>query len=109
MRKNKAKTKKKSSEIKKNNLLHSLQTKLDKCIEEAQSIRMKLDTAELSESDKALLMEKLTSLEHSIQYYENEIPSVEAYGTHKFNTNMPTKKKRRPWINIIYTPMGNKR
>ncbi len=109
MRKNKATIKKKRSETRKNDLLHSLQTKLDKCKEEAQSIRLKMDSNELAESDKSTLMERLTSLEHSIQYFENEIPSVEAYGTHKFNTYKPKKKKRGPWINIIYTPMGNKR
>lgn len=100
---------------KKNNLLCDLRTKLDRCKEEVQEISNNLESTELSESEKVELISRLDVLKGSIQYYEDEIPRVELYGTHQFNTNKPKqqnhqqKKYKRPWARIILTPMGNKR
>ena len=104
------------SQSKKEDLLRELKNKLNLRVEEARTISERLESTDLSDTERNELYEKLNTLKSSIQYYEDEIPRVELYGTHNFSSNkqkrrsnMPKQKKKRPWIHIIYTPMGNKR
>lgn len=98
---------------KKENLLNSLITKLNKSIDEAKDICNKLESLDLDESEKDTLVDKLNILNKAIEYYKEEIPTVELYGTHNYNTRIPKYKPKfappKKGFKLIYTPMGNKR